>query len=132
MSRSKGILLILLAGLLLNLFFIMYGTFDKRKFKREGVIVLAQIVNQEPSDKEVLLECRYRFNNNEYNVVYSQRRPHEPGDSLVFLYILPHNPEEWMQLDKYVVPACLTLNDVPASGWTELPLKACDDPRLRL
>ncbi len=132
MSGTKVILLVLGVALVANVAFVMYGSRERRKFKKEGTIILATITGQETVDDRVLLSCRYHFKDNDYQIKYPQQRIHEPGDSLVFLYILPGNPAEWMQLDKYVVPACLTPKDVPADGWTELPLKACEEDFRRL
>lgn len=117
--------MILGIALVANVAFVMYGSRERRKFKNEGTIILATITAQETVDNQPHLICRYQFKNSEYHIKYPAHRMHEPGDSLVFLYIMPDNPNEWMQMDKYVVPSCLTPNDVPAEGWAELPLRAC-------
>ncbi len=125
MSKTKVILLILLLALVANLTYVMYGSRERRKFKQNGVIVLAKIIEQQTINDQPMLICQYHFKGSEYHIKYPQQRMHEPGDSLVFLYIIPENPNEWMQMDKYVVPSCLTLKDVPAEGWREPPLRAC-------
>jgi len=131
MSGTKVILLVLGIILVANVAFVMYGSRERRKFKKDGMIVLAAITGQKTIDNHEVISCRFHFKDREYHIEYAPQRIHEPNDSLVFLYILPDNPKEWMQLDKYVVPSCLTTKDVPADGWVELPLKACDDPRFR-
>ncbi len=132
MTGTKVILLVLAVALLANVVFVVYGSRELRKFKKEGTIVLATITRQETVDKEVWLHGNYWFKGKDYAVQYPQQRIHEPGDSLIFLYILPNDPLQWMPLDKYVVPSCLTPGDVPEGGWSQLPLQACADGMRRL
>ncbi|MBN8788125.1 MAG: hypothetical protein J0I84_13625 [Terrimonas sp.] len=124
-QKTKAVLILLLVGAIINVFFIFSGIYNRKKFEKRGVIILAKIVSKKASDNEILLSCVYRFKNTEYNIVYPQQRMHEKSDSLVFLYILPYNPKKWLQLDKYLVPYCLSLDKVPDTGWKSLPLDFC-------
>ncbi|MBX3242375.1 MAG: hypothetical protein KIT80_04495 [Chitinophagaceae bacterium] len=123
--RDKGIVYLVLIGILLNGYLFFKGRSDMKLFREKGIIILAIITDKTESDNAIMLECKYRFKNIDYYISYPQHRIHQSEDSLVFLHILPDNPRRWMQLDKYVVPSCLTLDNVPDTGWRSLPLNNC-------
>jgi hypothetical protein len=65
---------------------------------------------------------KYRFRNKKYQKCITATNF---VDSLAFIHILPNNPKIGKIIYESHVPSCLTLKEIPESGWKELPLNTC-------
>ena len=118
------IVILILAGLIL---FLM----QKRKnylLEKKGVFVIGKL-HSSSSEGEIswVYKYEYFFNGQTYYKQFTGPLDTKiRNDSLLFFNILPDDPEVCKQLTSTRVPKCLTIRDVPKTGWLSLPLKICD------
>lgn len=123
-AREKKYFLVFL--LIICLLFITRFYFETR-LKNNGVFILGVFKEKTFSaESGYIYEYSYKFKSKIYSRIFSSIASDQmKKDSLLFFLILPDNPKVCLQYENTIVPNCIRLNDVPFSGWKELPKVTC-------
>jgi len=118
LDKKKDLPFILLALLFVSIL-ITVRIVRERTIEEKKAYVVATIKHTEWLANGFLYDCEYQYGNKIYKARFSDIR--QKADSLVFLKISKHNPENWIWLQAEVVPKCITTKNVPEYGWDTLP-----------
>lgn len=109
--------------LILAIAFGFYFFIETKKVDKLGVYVIGAKFKSTPS-AATSGSSYYYYNYKDKRYEWNIADAGSYSDSLIFLKILPNNPEICRPDFDFKVPKCLTINDSPSEGWKTIP--KCD------
>ncbi|MBS1664781.1 MAG: hypothetical protein JST68_27290 [Bacteroidetes bacterium] len=123
--------LIVLAGILFCVWLVIYvkETLKQRKMDADPTYVIGRVAEVEKSKSSRIYRYSFNYHGGTYSSKFSGIGLPFRVKSFVFVQILKTDPAVCTAVRDVTVPICLTQDDVPKDGWTELPVAACDTSR---
>lgn len=108
------------------LFFFIIGLvwqlIRQRNIEKEGVFVIARVINTDTMKGGFLTRLKYHFNNHEYEATVRSKYGSESIGDAYFIKVLPGAPGgEIVYLENQSVPPCLLKVQMLSTGWKKIP-----------
>jgi hypothetical protein len=103
----------------------LWGRSLKTDRKENRMVVLGSIFKENSPQTGLEYVCCYFYNHKKYTTVISYMGPPVLKiGTLLFIEVSSKDPDNCNTLYKLKVPACFSLDSMPAKGWKEIP--TCD------
>lgn len=123
MKRNRVKIFQIVAFLALAIVIVNYIV-GREKIRGQGRYVLGQLYRVGTGGRNAAVSYfHFYFLNRQYTY---EIRDGGSRDSFKYIKILPSNPTRGFIVDDIKVPPCITMNQVPDSGWSRIPEVACD------
>ncbi|MBY0535753.1 MAG: hypothetical protein K2P88_07885 [Chitinophagaceae bacterium] len=107
----------------LSIVFLLFANqlYRRNKVYNNGVYSICTIVYSEGYKGGIMSRVKYEYKGKQFtDLVHTPGGMKTFGDAY-FIKLLPDNPDAFVFLEDFPVPACLLNVKVPPDGWKELP-----------